>query len=84
MATNTNKPRSSNLLGKRKVPAPAMKKAVREVVLSHYGSVAAAGKSATQRVQGKIGTQKPAKENLAISRGSKTATGKHTLAAKKR
>jgi hypothetical protein len=61
-----------------------MKKAVRKVVLSHYGSVAATGKSATQRKSGEIGTQKPAKENPVISRGGKTAAGKHTLAKKTR
>lgn len=84
MATNTNKPSSSDLLGKRKVTSAAMKKAVREVVLSHYGSVAATGKKVTQRASGKTGTLKPALEGFVKSSVGRTATAKKTLVAKKR
>ncbi len=53
MASAGGMPRASKLLGKRKVSAKAMKKAVREVVLSHYGSLAPETNGVTKKTAGK-------------------------------
>lgn len=82
MATTTRKSRSSSLLGKRKVPATAMKKAVREVVLSHYGSVTSTVNNVTEQTSKEAKTPKPMVKSLAKSRGSKLATGNKAFVGK--